>query len=291
MLAATFLTISSSAISRYEFNDKTIRKRDFPNYDLVQTFQNVWNSGRPVRQMTLWGAFTYYGSKSTFGLIDQCNLCIANHQDPPGTNCQDSLEGLARNLAATVMAGIGIAYTNGWLGKREDFHVLHANNIDGITNLLASHDINVTHNEIADNNANDNYNYHLLANKNESEYYKIAYNIASNETGTISIQQLNTTHLYDNEKIDDHWGKDYPEGDFPNCHDQLVIDYCRNTNNLIDYDPATSVTWIAAEHVFEGDWRALYWKAYEEDDWTMSWRYYKVNSGSEAWWSECDTGK
>lgn len=71
--------------------------------------------------MTLWGAFTYYGSKSTFGLSDQCNLCVANHQDPPGTNCQDSLEGLSRNLAATVMAGIGIAYTNGWLGKRETF--------------------------------------------------------------------------------------------------------------------------------------------------------------------------
>ncbi|CUM56306.1 uncharacterized protein AC631_05684 [Debaryomyces fabryi] len=123
ILASTFLTISSSAISRDEFNDKTIQKRDFPKHDLAQTFQNVWNSGLPVRQMTLWGAFTYYGSKSTFGLIDQCNLCIANHQDPPGTNCQDSLEGLARNLAATVMAGIGIAYTNGWLGKREDFYL------------------------------------------------------------------------------------------------------------------------------------------------------------------------
>lgn len=88
-----------------------------------------------------------------------------------------------------------------------------------------------------------------MANKNESEYYKIACNIASNEKGTVFMLQLNTTHLYDNERRDDNRGKHYPEDDFPNCHDQLVVGYCRNTNNVIDYNPATSVKWIAAEHV------------------------------------------
>lgn len=103
--------------SHRTINNKSITKREFPQYSLVQTFQNVWHVGRPVRQMTLWGAFTYYGTLATFGLIDHCHLCVANNQDPPGTNCQDSLESLAKNIAVTVMAGVGISYTNGWSGK------------------------------------------------------------------------------------------------------------------------------------------------------------------------------
>jgi len=295
-LISTVFAINTNAIAVtgaavYTDNSKTIIKRDFPFYDLVQSFSNVWQQSGPVKKMTLWGAFTYFGTKSTFQLIDQCLLCIANHQDPPNTNCQDSLEGLARNLGATVMAGLGIAYTNGWLGKRDGVSEEYASNRLQITNLLTSIGYNVSNEDDTlhrrDSDPND-ISYFISKDK---ELYSINYLLSSNETGSISIQQhkfVNSSAI--TRKRDDHWGPDYPQGNFPNCHDQLVIDYCRNTGKVVDYDPASSVTWEAGVHLFTGDWRAAYWKAYLEDDWVMSWRYYKVDSGTRAWWTKCDTG-
>lgn len=56
-----------------------------------------------------------------------------------------------------------------------------------------------------------------------------------------------------------HWGADYPNGEFPNCHDQLVVDYCRITNEVINYGPVSSVTWEAGGYLLIGDYRATYW--------------------------------
>lgn len=52
--------------------------------------------------MSLWGVVGYFGTKSTFQLIDQCQLLIANHQGPPGADWETNPEELARNIAATV---------------------------------------------------------------------------------------------------------------------------------------------------------------------------------------------
>lgn len=77
-------------------------KREERFYGSVDSLKNIWQSSRPIRQMSLWGVVGYFGTKSTFQLIDQCQLLIANHQGPPGADWETNPEELARNIAATV---------------------------------------------------------------------------------------------------------------------------------------------------------------------------------------------